>query len=72
MTTKEAIEHLTSEFEKDPDYRRTWVANIAVKFQDTFHQMHRQHGLYEISNEAAERFMEALMGKPRPQQRKEG
>ena len=65
MTTKEAVEHLIAQFKEDPGYRQTWVANIAVQFQDAFHELHRHQGVHAISNVAAERFMNLLCYTPK-------
>lgn len=61
MTTKEAIDHLRNALKEDDNYYHTWVANIAVAFQDEFHFHYKHEGIHEISNRAAERFMRALM-----------
>ena len=62
MTTKEAIDHLRKVLKEDESYRQTWVANIAVAFQDEFHYSRKHSGIHEISNKAAERFLSNLIG----------
>jgi len=61
VTTKEAIDHLSKALKEDPDYYRTWVANIAVAIQDEFAINHQHFGIHTISNLAAERFLDNLM-----------
>lgn len=60
MTTAEAIKHLSKELKDDPDYWRSWKANIAIQFQDEFHRDYKEKGIHEISNNAAQRFLELL------------
>jgi len=60
MTTQEAVAHLTKALKEDPGYWISWEANIAIRFQDAFHEHHKWKGVHEISNIAAKRFLEAL------------
>lgn len=63
MELKEALENLCEELEKDPAYKYTWQANIAVQFQDELtrrgYKLPDQH---EISNVAAKNFLNILIG----------
>lgn len=57
-----AVQILTKAFKDDPDYRRTWVANIAMAFQDEYSR--RRVGdtnlIHSVSNKAAENFLDLL------------
>jgi hypothetical protein len=57
---QKALQVLTKALKEDDGYRMTWVANIAVEFQDTYNEHHRYRGVHEISNMAAENFIELL------------
>lgn len=56
----DAIDVLSEELLKDPEYFRAWQANIAVQFQDVFRVDCMYQNLYWISNEAAKRFLNLL------------
>lgn len=60
MTTKEAVEHLCSELLKDSGYYDSWKANIAMSFKDEFYRSYLNKGIHEISNNAAENFLDML------------
>lgn len=63
MTTKEAVEKLTTELKNDPGFRETYKANIAVAFQDEYDYFYKKYNgvtradIHQISNQAAERFL---------------
>lgn len=59
MTTKQAVDKLRRSL-KDPGYYQTWKANIAMAFQDEFHRRFNQKTLWEISDKAADNFLELL------------
>ncbi len=63
MELKQALDKLREELEKDPAYKYTWQANIAVQFQDELarrgYKLPDQH---EISNVAAKNFISILIG----------
>lgn len=62
-----ALEILKEAMDSDPGYKQAWVANIAMAFQDTHAEHWRNKGVWEISNNAAERFLASLfsnVGKP--------
>jgi len=65
MTTQEAVNHLCKALRADPAYWHSWKANIAVCFQDEFRRSHRMNGVYDISNNAAEQFLEKLTYEPK-------
>lgn len=71
MTTKEAVDHLTEQLNKDSSYRYSWQANIAVQFQDAWQRAvnngglpHTSEQIHEVSNEAAKAFLCCLCGRP--------
>ena len=69
MSTKEAVEKLTSELKNDAGFRETYKANIATAFQlefDKQFEIHKpnfskwlftENGVHEISNKAADNFL---------------
>jgi len=67
MKLQEAIKVLSEALIADENYRRTWVANIAVQFQDGWQRSVDESGLpctsahiHKISNSAAEKFINIL------------
>lgn len=62
------IEKLVNSLKSDVDYRRSWIANIAVSFQDEVHRYRKKTGkkylnaqdIHTISNTAAEEFLTLL------------
>lgn len=65
MTLKEAVSVLTKHLKEDENYRMTWRANIAMAFQDEYtrHQDEpsgQKASIHEISNKAAENFLDVL------------
>ena len=60
ITTKQAVDHLCKQLVADKGYWTSWVANIAMSFQDEFREHHKMKGIWEISNDAAERFLKLL------------
>jgi hypothetical protein len=71
MTTKDAINHLTTELAKDKSegsYYHTWQANIAMSFYDEFSREHPDNYgtfklLHQIANQAAKNFLDLLISK---------
>lgn len=61
METKDAVDHLIKALSDDDGYYYSWQSNIAVQFQDAFHELHRNQGVYAISNEAAKKFLDLLI-----------
>lgn len=55
-----AVKVLVKHLREDEGYRISWVANIAVPFQNAFHEHHRTKGVHEISNIAANMFLDLL------------
>lgn len=60
MNVPEAIETLVNALETDLDYRRTWRANIAMCFYDTWPCEQDKQQVLLMANEAAERFLKVL------------
>ena len=68
MELKDAIQRLTTELRNDTDYRRSWVANIAMAYKDCEGQYRRRTGKrvlnrndrHIVANEAAEHFIKLL------------
>jgi len=63
---KSPVKDLIEALEKDDGYRDTWIANLAIAFQDEFHRSHLHYGVYEISNRAANNFLEMLCNTGKP------
>lgn len=60
---EQALYKLRKELEKDPAYKYTWQANIAVQFQDELARRgYKLPDLYEASNVAAKNFLSVLIG----------
>ena len=57
---KNTIDKLTSELRIDDGYFQSWKSNIAVCFQDAYSQFQNKKNIHEISNIAAERFLDVL------------
>lgn len=62
---KKSVAHLAFELKRDPDYRRSWSANIAMAFKDAYAREARvvNGGLVDmhtVANQAAEDFLELL------------
>jgi len=55
----EAVKILVKALNKDPDYRRSWKANIAMGFKDAYSE---EKTIHEIANEGADRFLNILTG----------
>ena len=70
MSTKDAIKQITTKLKKDKNYRESWSANIAMAFKDNYRQYKSKTGkkalsfedIHEISNNAAEYFLQLLCG----------
>jgi hypothetical protein len=63
MKTEDAIKHLQKVFKKDPEYRYTWQANIAVSMMDTVAKVpppYSRKQIHALANEAADRFLSLL------------
>ena len=64
LYTEEAVKVLTKALNEDPEYRYSWQANIAVYFQDVYSENQKKYknikDIHEISNEAADRFLNIL------------
>lgn len=57
----EAVKTLTDELKKDPGFRETYKANIAMAFYDEYQNQSSRfvpHNLNKICNDAADRFLE--------------
>lgn len=69
MAKKNIIQDLVNELKADPDYRRGWVANIAMAFKDRVDQYKKENNkvyldkvdFHIIANEAAEAFINTLV-----------
>lgn len=62
MELKQALDKLREELERDPAYKYTWQANIAVQFQDELARRgYRLPDQHEISNVAAKNFLSVLI-----------
>lgn len=67
MKTAEALKQITKDL-KDKDYRRSWVANIAMAFKDRHYQYKKEKNkkvlsnedIHIVANEAAEYFIKLL------------
>ena len=61
-----AMEVLVKHLKEDEGYRHSWVANIAVAFQDEFELERKKKGdlryddIHAISNKAADKFITLL------------
>lgn len=64
MSLQEAINELTEALESDIDYRRSWSANIAMAFKDEYARRDKtvEPNIHQISNTAAEYFLQLLCG----------
>jgi len=61
MKIQEAIKILQKELKKDEGYFYGWQANIAVAFQDVYHNAKDKKDIHKISNDAAIRFLKLLI-----------
>lgn len=59
-TVPDALATLVSAWKADPDFRYSWLANIAVHFQDCAPKEWLSGETHRVSNEAAERFLKSL------------
>lgn len=57
MKIVEAIDVLTKELIGDPDYRRSWHANIAMAFKDSYTWNEDKLDINKIANDAADYFL---------------
>ena len=72
MKTEDAINHLTSAWKQNDDYRESWKANIAMAYKDNYHWYKQKTGktvmnhedLHIIANNAADYFLEQLSNPP--------
>ena len=60
ITTEQAVQKLREELRSDDGYRQTWKATLAVCYQDATASAFMHAGIHEISNAAADRFLELL------------
>jgi serine/threonine protein kinase len=67
MDIKEAIDTITKALREDPEYRISWVANIAIQFKDRASVqtvdglcMMTSDEVHSMANEAAEGFISLL------------
>jgi len=68
MKTKDAVDHLVKQLNKDKGYRESWKANIAMAFLDSWFHYSRKHpkktmsksDRHAIANNAADLFLELL------------
>ena len=68
MKTQTAINHLKNKLKQDENYRRGWIANIAMAFIDNENWYKNKTGKnylnrndkYTIANNAAEHFLKLL------------
>lgn len=67
MNIQEAMEVVTNELKNDLDYRRSWEANIAMAFKDTWSWTLKENSdcvpsemIHDISNRAARHFLAIL------------
>jgi uncharacterized membrane-anchored protein YhcB (DUF1043 family) len=69
ITTKEAVDHISKEIQKDSEYRIGWLSNIAMQFKDKAERFKCGSGkvfvmspeeLHDLANEAAEGFLDLL------------
>ncbi len=60
---KYALNVLVHHLRTDDDYRRAWVANIAVSMMDEMTHTIKHHKAHEWSNKGAERFIQTLCRK---------
>lgn len=58
---KAAFETIKQAMEEDPGYAHSWHCNIAMCFDDEFHQTNSDDA-NEIANDAASRFMKLCFG----------
>jgi hypothetical protein len=57
-----AVKYLIRALKKDPDYRYSWQANIAVCMQDAYDYANPEDkkDIHKISNDGAQRFLDLL------------
>ena len=62
ISTAKVVEILSSRLLNDKEYRMSWIANIAIAFQDTYaiETAQGNHDIHDISNKAAEDFLNLL------------
>lgn len=71
MSLKKVIRKLTKKLESDPDYYRSWKANIAMAYKDVEKNYREKYGKKRlnkkdrdiVANEAAEYFLRNLINK---------
>ena len=69
MNIQKAVEKIQETLREDKEYREVWKANIAMAFQDEFknyveNKVGRNKApdyIHEISNQAADRFIDNLI-----------
>lgn len=72
LSDKSPVADLVSALESDPEYRRGWVANIAMAFVDNYNWYFqhvtenplKKEDLHAIANKAAEHFLQVLCMRP--------
>ena len=61
MKNKSPITDLVKALKTDKAYQETWIANIAMAFQDEYRRSHQHNGVHYISNKAAKNFIKLLL-----------
>ena len=61
VTTKKAVEKLTTEIKQDEGFFMSYQANIAMAFQDEYYRCEKKYknktDIHQISNTAAKNFL---------------
>lgn len=60
---KKAVEVLRETLKTDEGYRIAWQANIAMAFKDAYWQSEDKEEIHEISNRAADNFLNLICKK---------
>lgn len=61
ITTMQAIKHLGKQLREDDSYYESWKSNIAMSFQDCYHQAEDKTNIHQIANTAADHFLKLLI-----------
>lgn len=62
ITVKQAVDRLCQELKNDPELYYAYQANIAMAFYDEYRKSVKDKTIHEISNDAAKRFLNLLIG----------
>ena len=60
MSTQDAMKTLITALKADPEYRKTWQANLAMEFVQAHEFNAGKHDTHYIANEGANNFLNNL------------